>query len=215
MFKSLFVLGQILFTLSKYRQFFPLTKKISRDKMSPHAGMVELVDSVDLGSTARACRFESCCPHQITKAPLLGCFCYLQGKRDSNPSKCRCPVGSEGNAAGGGRSDPSEWQRSAAEEGASSPTKIPGTAAGGFIYFSFPLRERKMQVESCCPSLPAVTFTSHLTAYTKSDNFRQEIVAFYCQWITLFSFRALVRPSGLISPTASRDRLVREGPTNS
>ena len=26
--------------------------------------MVELVDSVDLGSTARACRFESCCPHQ-------------------------------------------------------------------------------------------------------------------------------------------------------
>ena len=28
-----------------------------------YAGMVELVDSVDLGSTARACRFESCCPH--------------------------------------------------------------------------------------------------------------------------------------------------------
>ena len=26
--------------------------------------MVELVDSVDLGSTANACRFESCCPHQ-------------------------------------------------------------------------------------------------------------------------------------------------------
>ena len=25
--------------------------------------MVELVDSVDLGSTAIACRFESCCPH--------------------------------------------------------------------------------------------------------------------------------------------------------
>ena len=29
-----------------------------------YAGMVELVDSVDLGSTAQACRFESCCPHQ-------------------------------------------------------------------------------------------------------------------------------------------------------
>ena len=29
--------------------------------------MVELVDSVDLGSTARACRFESCCPHQIKR----------------------------------------------------------------------------------------------------------------------------------------------------
>ena len=29
-----------------------------------YAGMVELVDSGDLGSPARACRFESCCPHQ-------------------------------------------------------------------------------------------------------------------------------------------------------
>ena len=33
-----------------------------------YAGMVELVDSVDLGSTASACRFESCCPHQ---APIV------------------------------------------------------------------------------------------------------------------------------------------------
>ena len=32
------------------------------------AGMVELVDSVDLGSTANACRFESCCPHQKKRA---------------------------------------------------------------------------------------------------------------------------------------------------
>ena len=35
-----------------------------RVKIEEYAGMVELVDSVDLGSTARACRFESCCPHQ-------------------------------------------------------------------------------------------------------------------------------------------------------
>ena len=32
--------------------------------------MVELVDSVDLGSTAHACRFESCCPHQTKQHPV-------------------------------------------------------------------------------------------------------------------------------------------------
>ena len=30
-----------------------------------YADVVELVDSLDLGSNARACRFESCHPHQI------------------------------------------------------------------------------------------------------------------------------------------------------
>ena len=29
-----------------------------------YAGVVELVDSLDLGSNAQACRFESCHPHQ-------------------------------------------------------------------------------------------------------------------------------------------------------
>ena len=38
--------------------------------------------------------------------------------------------GSEGSAAGGGRSDLSEWQRSADEEGAKTPTKLSGTATG-------------------------------------------------------------------------------------
>jgi len=33
-------------------------------------------------------------------------------------------------AAGGGAREPSEWQRSADEEGAPSPTKMPGTATG-------------------------------------------------------------------------------------
>ena len=35
--------------------------------------MVELVDSVDLGSTANACRFESCCPHQ-KREPVRALF---------------------------------------------------------------------------------------------------------------------------------------------
>ena len=39
--------------------------------------------------------------------------------------------GSDGSAAGGGRSDLSEWQRSADEEAALSATKMPGTATGG------------------------------------------------------------------------------------
>ena len=30
-----------------------------------YAGMVKLADTIDLGSIASACRFESCCPHQF------------------------------------------------------------------------------------------------------------------------------------------------------
>ena len=43
-----------------------LTKIFARGKISPlqYADVVELVDSLDLGSNARACRFESCHPHQ-------------------------------------------------------------------------------------------------------------------------------------------------------
>ena len=44
------------------------------------------------------------------------------------PSAIRMHNGSDGSAAGGGRSDLSEWQRSADDEGASSPRKLPGTA---------------------------------------------------------------------------------------
>ena len=40
-----------------------------KNRGTKHAGMVELVDSVDLGSTANACRFESCCPHQRGAPP--------------------------------------------------------------------------------------------------------------------------------------------------
>ena len=42
---------------------------------------------------------------------------------------CESP-GSEGSAAGGGRSDPSEWQRSVCNAAASSARRTPGTATG-------------------------------------------------------------------------------------
>ena len=58
-------------------------------------------------------------------------------QRNSNPANSIRRVkettgrgGSDGSAASGGRSDLSEWQRSADEEGAPSPTKMPGTATG-------------------------------------------------------------------------------------
>ena len=50
LFKSLFMVAQILFTLSKSADLHPLTKIFPHGKMTPHAGMVELVDSVDLGA---------------------------------------------------------------------------------------------------------------------------------------------------------------------
>ena len=49
----------------------PLTEKKQHDKMFPHADVVELVDSLDLGSNAQACRFESCHPHQISTMVLI------------------------------------------------------------------------------------------------------------------------------------------------
>ena len=62
-----------------------------RVKIEVYADVVELVDSLDLGSNARACRFESCHPHQ-QKAPLLGCFFVGKEVLDSNPSNSGCPV---------------------------------------------------------------------------------------------------------------------------
>ena len=58
--------------------------------------------------------------------------------------------GSEGSTAGGGTSDPSEWQWSAGEEAAPSATKMPGTATGrrhqspkGVSLWGFALYTRK------------------------------------------------------------------------
>ena len=42
--------------------------------MNGIAGMAELADALDLGSSGRPCRFESCCPH--SKKPL-----YLREER--------------------------------------------------------------------------------------------------------------------------------------
>ena len=41
-----------------------------------NAGVVELVDSVDLGSSAKACRFESCRPHQIKRRGVSLSFLF-------------------------------------------------------------------------------------------------------------------------------------------
>ena len=35
------------------------------DRLTSNADVVELADTLDLGSSARACRFKSCHPHQI------------------------------------------------------------------------------------------------------------------------------------------------------
>ena len=59
LFKSLFMTVQYLFTLAKCTILHPLTKIFLRDKMTPHAGMVELVDSVDLGAVTSVKVFSS------------------------------------------------------------------------------------------------------------------------------------------------------------
>ena len=41
----------------------PLRVKIRGTK--EYAGMVELADTLDLGSNGQPCRFKSCCPYQI------------------------------------------------------------------------------------------------------------------------------------------------------
>ena len=51
-----------------------LTSAVLRVRIHPYADVVELVDSLDLGSNARACRFESCHPHQIAKGRLMPAF---------------------------------------------------------------------------------------------------------------------------------------------
>ena len=43
------------------------------------AGMAELADALDLGSSGRPCRFESCCPHSEKTLVFTGRTPYLQG----------------------------------------------------------------------------------------------------------------------------------------
>ena len=74
-------------------------------------------------------------PQKIPKPYGLGYFFACVGRIDAVTSGF--PKGSEGSAAGGGRSDLSEWQRSAAEEAAASATKMPGTATGRRLKCAF------------------------------------------------------------------------------
>ena len=48
--------------------------------ITEYADVVELVDSLDLGSNARACRFESCHPHQVKKRGNSLSFLLNEGK---------------------------------------------------------------------------------------------------------------------------------------
>ena len=62
-----------------------------------YADVVELVDSLDLGSNAQACRFESCHPHQKKDSALRGCCPFLVWTADSKRAAERsevkkCPV---------------------------------------------------------------------------------------------------------------------------
>ena len=51
-------------------------------KSEVYADVVELVDSLDLGSNAQACRFESCHPHQEDQDPNgVVVFLLLGGNR--------------------------------------------------------------------------------------------------------------------------------------
>ena len=42
----------------------PLTTNTSRGRIAPFAGVVELADTLDLGSNGQPCRFKSCRPYQ-------------------------------------------------------------------------------------------------------------------------------------------------------
>ena len=41
-----------------------LRMRVRFPSLAPNADMVELADTMDLGSIAKACRFKSCYPHQ-------------------------------------------------------------------------------------------------------------------------------------------------------
>ena len=43
---------------------FSLTGERGCGKINSYAGMVELADTLDLGSSGQPCRFKSCCPYQ-------------------------------------------------------------------------------------------------------------------------------------------------------
>ena len=58
--------------------------------------MVELVDSLDLGSNARACRFESCHPHQIRRRGFGLSFLFLSDGTRTHLNAARISAAGEG-----------------------------------------------------------------------------------------------------------------------
>ena len=84
---------------------------------------------------ARCRRFESCHPDHAKRTVPCGrfslCFSAAGLGLWHLANKARCLLwGSEGSAAGGGRSDPSEWQRSADAKERRRRRQMPGTATG-------------------------------------------------------------------------------------
>jgi len=55
---------------------------------------------------------------------------FAFSEKGTRKKKCKSPVGSDASAAGGRRSELSEWQRSIADAVASATRKISGTATG-------------------------------------------------------------------------------------
>ena len=65
---------------------FPaLTYGMLCGKIPPYADVVELVDSLDLGSNAQACRFESCHPHHLPMESWIHGSIGIFVLSDSNP----------------------------------------------------------------------------------------------------------------------------------
>ena len=82
------------------------------------------------------------------------CLSFLFLRRESNPSKSNSPVGSDASAASGGKSELSEWQRSADEEGVLSPTKMPGTATGSVACRQLDGGNSLISPKAKCKSIP-------------------------------------------------------------
>ena len=71
--------GCIIRTLLNFKLFF-LTKIIKCDKLNAYAGVAELADALDLGSSEHSCRFKSCHPHQIKATRVnLELFLFYKG----------------------------------------------------------------------------------------------------------------------------------------
>ena len=106
--------------------------------MQGAAGVMELVDVVDSKSTASdsvPVRVRSPAPiNAIVNDTFTMGFILCTGRTRNEGES----LGSEGSAACGGRSDPSEWQRSVGNAVAPSARRTPGTATGHRHHNTYP-----------------------------------------------------------------------------